>query len=86
MRTMNQANGPATAMFLIATFTGVAVAILVKQPGFAIVGALIGLYFLFAIKVAQQWEKVAVLRLGRYVGLRGPGESPGAAEKLRRVG
>ena len=34
---------------------------------------LIGLYSLFAIKIADQWEKVAVLRLGRYVGLRGPG-------------
>src|SRR6185312_14393492 len=30
-------------------------------------------YFLFAIKIVRQWEKVAVLRLGRYVGLRGPG-------------
>ncbi len=39
----------------------------------AIIGALVGLYFLFAIKVVRQWEKVAVLRLGRYVGLRGPG-------------
>jgi regulator of protease activity HflC (stomatin/prohibitin superfamily) len=38
-----------------------------------IVGALIGLYFLFSIKVADPWEKVAVLRRGRYVGLRGPG-------------
>jgi regulator of protease activity HflC (stomatin/prohibitin superfamily) len=34
---------------------------------------LIGVYLLFAIKVVQQWEKVALLRLGRYVGLRGPG-------------
>jgi len=33
----------------------------------------IGLYLLFSIKVADQWERVAVLRLGRYVGLRGPG-------------
>lgn len=39
----------------------------------AVVGALVGLYFLFSIKVAAQWEKVAVLRLGRYIGLRGPG-------------
>ena len=30
-------------------------------------------YLLLAIKVADQWEKVAVLRLGRYIGLRGPG-------------
>ena len=33
----------------------------------------IGIYLMFAIRVADQWEKVAVLRLGRYVGLRGPG-------------
>lgn len=37
------------------------------------VGALVGTYLLFAIKVARQWEKVAVLRLGRYRGLKGPG-------------
>src|SRR5262245_26346046 len=34
---------------------------------------LIGLYFLFALKVASQWEKVIVLRLGKFIGLKGPG-------------
>jgi regulator of protease activity HflC (stomatin/prohibitin superfamily) len=34
---------------------------------------LIGLYLLFAVKVADQWEKAIVLRFGRFVGLRGPG-------------
>ncbi len=33
----------------------------------------IGLYFLFALKVASQWEKVIVLRLGKFIGLKGPG-------------
>ena len=33
----------------------------------------IGAYLLFAIKVATQWEKAALLRLGVYRGLRGPG-------------
>ena len=37
------------------------------------VGALVGLYFLFAIRIADQWERVAVLRFGRFIGLRGPG-------------
>jgi len=32
-----------------------------------------GAYFLFAIKVADQWERAVVLRMGRYAGLRGPG-------------
>ncbi|NLE76324.1 MAG: slipin family protein [Chloroflexi bacterium] len=39
----------------------------------ATVGTLAALYLLFAIKVANQWEKAVVLRFGRYVGLRGPG-------------
>lgn len=38
-----------------------------------IVFMLAGGYFLFALKVAQQWEKAVVLRLGKFHGLRGPG-------------
>ncbi len=34
---------------------------------------LIGIYVLFALKVANQWEKAIVLRLGKFQGLRGPG-------------
>jgi regulator of protease activity HflC (stomatin/prohibitin superfamily) len=43
------------------------------KPVILVAGALVGLYFLFSIRVADQWEKIAVLRFGRYVGLRGPG-------------
>jgi regulator of protease activity HflC (stomatin/prohibitin superfamily) len=42
-------------------------------PGPAISAGLVGLFLLYAIKVVRQWEKVALLRLGRYIGLRGPG-------------
>jgi regulator of protease activity HflC (stomatin/prohibitin superfamily) len=38
-----------------------------------VVAALVGIYFLFAIRIVKQWEKVAVLRFGRYIGLREPG-------------
>jgi regulator of protease activity HflC (stomatin/prohibitin superfamily) len=34
---------------------------------------LAGLYALFALKVADQWEKGVMLRFGRFTGLRGPG-------------
>lgn len=34
---------------------------------------LIGLYVLFALKIADQWEKAVVLRFGRFTSLRGPG-------------
>jgi len=36
-------------------------------------GGVLGFYLLFAIKVARQWEKAVVLRMGRFVGLRGSG-------------
>jgi hypothetical protein len=34
---------------------------------------LVGFFFLFSIKIARQWEKAVVLRLGKFRGLRGPG-------------
>lgn len=34
---------------------------------------LLGVYLLFALKIANQWEQAIVLRLGRFRGLRGPG-------------
>jgi hypothetical protein len=43
------------------------------HPGPLIAFGAVGFYLLFAIRVAAQWEKAAVLRLGRYRGLRGPG-------------
>jgi regulator of protease activity HflC (stomatin/prohibitin superfamily) len=39
----------------------------------AVSWTLIGTYFLYALKVASQWEKAVVLRLGKFHGLRGPG-------------
>ncbi|HEX2981894.1 MAG TPA: SPFH domain-containing protein, partial [Anaerolineaceae bacterium] len=41
----------------------------------AYVGVLImiGSAFLFSLKVARQWERAVVLRLGKFHGLRGPG-------------
>ncbi len=40
---------------------------------FSILMVLLGLYFMFAIQVARQWEKAVVLRLGKFRGLKGPG-------------
>ncbi len=33
----------------------------------------LALFFLLSLKIAAQWEKAVVLRLGRFRGLRGPG-------------
>jgi len=42
--------------------------------GLFVVGmTLVGTFTLYALKVASQWEKAVVLRLGKFHGLRGPG-------------
>jgi regulator of protease activity HflC (stomatin/prohibitin superfamily) len=61
------------AAFCILLVAGLGASALAGQRAPFVVCGAIGLYLLFALKVADQWEKVAVLRLGRYVGLRGPG-------------
>ena len=65
--------GIARVLFVISVLVGVAATRLFNNPLCAVPGVLVGLYLLFAIKIVQQWQKVAVLRLGRYAGLRGPG-------------
>jgi regulator of protease activity HflC (stomatin/prohibitin superfamily) len=71
--TGSKTSGIAVALFLVALGIGLGIAVLLNNPVPFVIGVFIGLYFLFAIKVADQWEKVAVLRLGRYIGLKGPG-------------
>src|SRR6266487_3713845 len=46
---------------------------IVRNPVPVVVMALLGIVLMQAPKVAQQWERAIVLRLGRYVGLQGPG-------------
>src|SRR5205807_10062436 len=43
------------------------------NPGGAIVGVLLGLLLAQSPKIARQWERAVILRLGKYIGLRGPG-------------
>jgi regulator of protease activity HflC (stomatin/prohibitin superfamily) len=69
----SEPNTLALLVLAVSVIAGLSVTLAIHQPWPAISGALVGIYFLFAIKIVRQWEKVAVLRLGRYVGLRGPG-------------
>jgi len=66
-------SGAGVALAVVCIAAGAAVAALVGKPAPLWIGIAIGIYLLFAVKVADQWEKVAVLRLGRFIGLRGPG-------------
>jgi len=70
---LSQINGVALTASALCMALGALLATWMHQPAPVIIGALLGVYLGFAIKVVRQWEKVALLRLGKYVGLRGPG-------------
>jgi regulator of protease activity HflC (stomatin/prohibitin superfamily) len=45
----------------------------VLTPVIAFIGVVIALFVVSGIRVLKEWERMPVLRLGRYIGLRGPG-------------
>jgi len=59
--------------FLTPLLIGALVTWWTVSPITVIVGLLLGLLLAQSPKIARQWERAVVLRLGRYVGLRGPG-------------
>lgn len=66
-------SGVSLLAFFAFALLGLGVAKLTSSQIPLLAGVFLGIYFLLAIKVVDQWEKVAVLRFGRYRGLRGPG-------------
>lgn len=60
-------------MFVLGAVLGLGLAAVLRSPFGLIVGGALGLVGALAPKVARQWERAVVLRLGRYRGLRGPG-------------
>ncbi len=76
-----QVNGVSLAVFLVSMALAITSAIILdtrKVPDYlnALITVpliLFGLYILFALKIANEWEKVVVLRLGQFRSLRGPG-------------
>lgn len=79
----NQSNLPASnaprlnfiaaLAFLAPVAVGALATLMTLNPGGAIVGVLLGLLLAQSPKIARQWERAVVLRLGKFVGLRGPG-------------
>ena len=66
-------NSVAVTVLAVCVLAGALTNATLQRPWPLIAGVAVGLYLLFAIKVVRQWEKVALLRLGNYAGLRGPG-------------
>lgn len=66
-------NVVSAAVLLTPLLLGALATWLTFNPAGVIVGLILGLLLSQAPKVARQWERAVVLRLGKYVGLRGPG-------------
>jgi regulator of protease activity HflC (stomatin/prohibitin superfamily) len=78
---MVRINGPALVLALVVLTVAVFGGKLLDNAGLSddglalyfIVSGLVALYFLYALKIARQWEKAVVLRLGKFRTLAGPG-------------
>jgi regulator of protease activity HflC (stomatin/prohibitin superfamily) len=66
-------SAPGITALVVCIAAGLVVGRIVHSPAALIAGIVVGIYLLFSIKVVQQWQRVAILRFGRYRGLRGPG-------------
>jgi regulator of protease activity HflC (stomatin/prohibitin superfamily) len=63
----------AAILFVGGLGAGIALTIATNSPLPVIAGAVFGFISACSPKVAQQWERGVVLRLGKYNGLKGPG-------------
>ena len=66
-------NVVAIAILLGAASAGVAAAVSTGNRAWLVGAVLAGVFLMQSPRVAQQWERAVVLRLGRFIGLRGPG-------------
>jgi regulator of protease activity HflC (stomatin/prohibitin superfamily) len=73
VKSVTVASAPGVAAFGACLVAGAVATALLRNPIPFYAGVVVGLYCMLSIKVVRQWEKVAVLRLGRYIGLREPG-------------
>jgi hypothetical protein len=66
-------NVVAIAIVLGAVSAGLLAAASTGNRAWIVAAGLVGLVLMQSPRVAQQWERAVVLRLGRFIGLRGPG-------------
>lgn len=76
---LRQSNPVAGTLFIVILLIGVAASVLTGQfarnqaPIWMLLALVVGMYFLFALKIANQWERTIVLRFGKFSRLAGPG-------------
>jgi regulator of protease activity HflC (stomatin/prohibitin superfamily) len=60
-------------VFIVIAGIGVVLTIVTESPAWVAGAAILGSLAALSPRVAQQWERAVVLRLGRFIGLQGPG-------------
>ncbi len=79
MLDLKQTNPVALAAFFIMLLVGFAASARTGQfeksqvPVWLLLSVVVGIVLMFALKIANQWEKAIVLRFGKFRGLAGPG-------------
>ena len=68
-----QLNIVSVALFALAAGGGFAAGRATGEPAWIAIGVALAIVAAMAPRIAKQWERAVVLRLGRFVGLRGPG-------------
>ena len=68
-----RANVISFLLLLFPLALGIPLTVMFRNPIWVIASVVIGLLLAQSPRIAKQWEKAVVLRLGRYVGIRGPG-------------
>lgn len=66
-------SGVSLLAFFVCLIAGIGLTAAMGSPVPVLAGTLVGVFLLFALKVANQWERAIVLRFGKFQGLKGPG-------------
>jgi regulator of protease activity HflC (stomatin/prohibitin superfamily) len=66
-------NVVALFVLILSVVTGGVITASLRNPIGILAGVILGVILMQSPKMAQQWERGIVLRLGKYVGMRGPG-------------
>src|SRR5438105_8324226 len=72
-RSQGRVNVVAVFVLLISFLIGIVLTAGTQNPGWLVIWVLVGIVFAQSPKIAKQWERAIVLRLGRYTGMKGPG-------------
>src|SRR5687767_10935788 len=72
-RRQGRINVVSVFILLAALLIGALSATATQNAGWLIIWVLAGIVFAQSPKIAKQWERAIILRLGRYTGMRGPG-------------